>query len=352
MLDRTGATDRSSFHTTRGNLPRAWDRDGADIRQGVAIQVRGSYVTLATMRCFPAWSLLVLLSACKAQINGAPAPEVDAAAPGIDAAAPGIDAPAPTTDAPTVLGAWSMPQKIDVASSGLVEDDVTLSANTLELFFAITGAKGKDLFYATRTSPTGAWTAPVPLAFNSASQSDETPRLSADDKTLYFASGRGGNGTLDIYKTTRSAAGSTDWTTPVALDSSVNTPTLNEKWFMLCTADHYVMVQGANLVEGFLGGAGPVQATPLNASGSQTGTLLTPDCLTIYFASSRSRPTRMFHAERARATDAWGAPSEVLDFASLGGDQEDPWISPDQRTFAFARDAVGGSNKDLYLSTR
>ena len=296
----------------------------------------------------------MLLFACKAQITGAPVSDIDAAAPMIDAPPLVIDAP-PTTpeiDAPPPLGAWSLPQKIDIASSGAVEDDVTLSANTLELFFAINGSKGKDLFYASRTSTTSPWTLAAPLPFNSASQSDETPRLSADDRTLYFASGRGGNGTLDIYKTTRSAPGSTDWSQPVPLDNTVNTTASNEKWFMLCTADHYLMVQGSNLVEGFIGGAGAVPAAPLNVSGSQTGTFVTPDCLTIYFASSRGGVTRMYHAQRARVTDPWGGPIEVTDFASLGGNQEDPWISPDQRTFAFASDAVTSGNKDLYISTR
>jgi hypothetical protein len=38
----------------------------------------------------------------------------------------------------------------------------------------------------------------------------------------------------------------------------------------------------------------------------------------------------------------------VLDFpiAGTSDGQEDPWLSPDGRTFAFAR------NKDIYLSTR
>lgn len=332
-------------------MPRDTQRDRCDIVHSASIRWRSSYVTLAAMRVVPAWSPLLLLFACKAQISGAPVPDLDAAAAMTDAPALIIDAP-PAIDAPPPLGAWSMPQKIDVASSGSVEDDVTLSSNTLELFFAINGSKGKNLFYASRTSTTSPWTPAVPVSFNSASQSDETPRLSADDQTLYFASGRGGNGTLDIYQTTRPAAGSTEWTMPVPLDNTVNTTASNEKWFMLCTTDHYLMVQGTNLVEGFIGGAGAVPAAPLNAIGNQTGTFVTPDCLTIYFASSRSGQTRMFHSQRARVTDPWDDPSEVLDFASVGGNQEDPWIAPDQRTFAFASDAVAAGNKDLYLSTR
>jgi Tol biopolymer transport system component len=307
------------------------------------------------MRRFPTRSLLVLLSACKAQISGVP---LDAVAPPADAPAIVTDASNPVADAPELpLGAWQPPVKIDVASTGGAEDDVTLSSNTLELFFAIAnGGNGKDLFYTSRATTTSPWATPLALPFNVAMQSDETPRLSADDLTLYFASGRG-NGSLDIFQVTRDAPGSLSWSTPVPVQE-VNT-TLDEKWFMPCGTNHYVLVRdagqnGTNLFEGDLGGAAPVAITtlnePTNQSSNETGTLVTPDCLTIYFASNRVSPTRMFRAQRASITAPWPAPTRVDDFADLGGGQEDPWISSDQRTFAFASDASG--TKDLYLSTR
>jgi Tol biopolymer transport system component len=215
---------------------------------------------------------------------------------------------------------------------------------------------GKDLYYSSRPTVDSPWSDAVALPFNSPTTSDETPRLSADDKALYFASGRAGNGTLDIYEITRAAAGSTTtWGTlgPVSL---VNTTALSEKWFSPCGGNRYAMVQNAtgaqpDLVEGAVGGPAAKPIDELNSTGNDTGAFLTADCLTIYFASGRSGDTRLYRSQRASLTAAWSSPPALVrDFDSIGGDQEDPWLSPDGKTFAFVSDASG--SKDVYLSTR
>jgi len=64
----------------------------------------------------------------------------------------------------------------------------------------------------------------------------------------------------------------------------------------------------------------------------------------------RSGANRIYTSTRAAVTDPWPAPTMVSDFLALGGNQEDPWMSPDQRTFVFASDVSG--TKDVYLSSR
>jgi hypothetical protein len=295
------------------------------------------------------------LCGCQARISGAPADlATDAGRAPTDSAAP--------SDGPAVvqLGPWSTPSKISVASGAPSEEDVSLSSNTLELFFAIdptdaSDTTGKHLFYSSRATVTGDWSDPVKLPFDSAVASDETPRLSSDDKTLYFASARAGNGNLDIFKAVRSAPGRFDWgkADPVP----VSTTTLNEKWFAPCQDGHYIMAQSAgndppDLVEGVVGGADPIGVDALNSMASETGAFLTADCLTVYFASTRSNTSRLYRAQRNSLTSPWSQPARVTDFAVTGGNQEDPWISPDGKTFAFVSDAAAAGNKDIYLSTR
>lgn len=309
------------------------------------------------MRRFSTWATwgLVLLTACKAQVAGAPGGDDDGAPTDATEMPISNDAGTPVDGRPA-LGKWGPAQKVGVASGAANEDDVTLSSDTLELFFAVEGANGKDLYYAKRATASEPWTSAAPVSFNSTMFSDETPRLSADDRTLYFASGRGNNGVLDIYKTTRSARGMTDWSTP-AMIMSVSTVAAVEKWFMPCGTDHYVMVRSvgtgdSDLVEGTLGGPAPAPITKLNSIGNETGTFISPDCLTIYFASTKVTPTKMFRSHRATMADPWDDPVAVDDFPLTGGDgnQEDPWMSPDSRTFAFVSNASG--SKDVYLSTR
>lgn len=297
------------------------------------------------MRHVRSIALLAVVGACGTRISAAPG-EVT-----VDASAPTDDAGA-ATDAPPMLGKWGAPTKVGVAATTAVEDDVTLSSSTLELFFAVNTANGKDLYVTTRASVTGAWTTPTALPFNSATTSDETPRLSADDKTLYFASSRGGN--LDIYSVTRPAVGSTMWSAPQAM--AINT-TAPEKWYAPCGATHYLLVindAGGNghLYEGVVGSA-PKAITELNSTASETGSFATPDCLTVYFASTRSGTNLLYTAHRTALTQPFTPPTVVTDFAIAGAAtaaQEDPWMSVDGRTFAFASDASG--TKDVYLSTR
>jgi len=281
--------------------------------------------------------LALLAGACQARLADLPPESNDA----------GVDGP---TDA-FMLGAWGAATKVGGASSTtLSEDDGTLSSTALEIVFAIVDATngGKDLYYASRPSTTAAWSMPAPLGLNTVGPSEETPRFSGDDLTLYFASNRvAGNG-LDIYRVSRTAVGGA-WTAP-AIVTGPNS-TVNEKWYTPCGGNRYLVIVGGDIAQGTIGGGAPVVVDSLSAVGAnETGTFLTQDCLTTYFASVRSGANRIYTSTRAAVTDPWPAPTMVSDFLALGGNQEDPWMSPDQRTFVFASDVSG--TKDVYLSSR
>lgn len=269
----------------------------------------------------------------------------------------------PTTDGPIVagdaqpdaapLGPWGAPKLVAGAGTGLGEDDGSLSSNANEMVFSIQDPNAnntKDLWYMSRTSPAAAWSAPVKLPFNVTGASDETPRFSPDDLTLYYASARaGGLGGLDIYRVTRTATGPGGvWGTPQPVPGVSTTGT--DKWFMPCARNNtYLTILGNNIGEGTIGSP-PAMSAQLSSSGTETGTFLTPDCLTVYFASTRSGVNQIYVSTRGALGATWSAPVLVTDFQVLGGAQEDPWVSPDQRTFALVSDVSG--SKDCYLSTR
>jgi len=258
-------------------------------------------------------------------------------------------------DAPPVLGAWSTPAKVTVAATAEIEDDDTLSSDALELIFAVTTGDTKDLYYTSRTALDAPWAPRAKLPFDNAS-SEQTPRFTGDDRTLYFAADRTTTGNLDIYMVTRTAANNTSWGTPQLVDG-LHTALL-EKWLTPCTGGRYVVVEGpdtngdTNLYEGTLGGGTPVAITALNTGAEELAPFLTQDCLTLYFSRKLS-PQRIWVSHRATATSAWETPVMVEDFKLTGTDnQEDPWISPSGRIFGLVSDAAGNGNKDVYLSTR
>lgn len=292
-------------------------------------------------------SCLLLAASCGARITGSAEPGGQDAAVVDDAAMQdgGVDA--------LTLGPWSSPATIAAAATTAQEDDVTLSANALEMIFAVVGANGKDLYYTSRATLGAAWSPIAKLPFDGTA-SEESPRFSGDDLTLYFASDRTTAGDLDIYSVTRTATGNTSWGTP-ALVRGVNSGAV-EKWLAPCAAGRYVVVRGTtdtgtDLREGTLGGAAPVAIAALNSASNETAPFLTQDCLAIYFASNRSTQVRIYVSHRPAIGQPWDPPAVVADFKIAGDDnQEDPWLSADGRTFVFASDARG--SKDVYLSTR
>jgi hypothetical protein len=289
--------------------------------------------------------LVLVSSACKAELMDPGDGNPDALFnPSGDS---GVDA----ADA-AMLGPWSTPMMVPGASGAGEQDDGTLSSSGLELVFSIANAADanrKDLFLSTRGSTAVPFGTPAKLLFSVVGTSEETPRFSADDKTLYFASDRaGGAGGLDIYKVTRMAIGGA-WSAP-ALVAGPNTA-VNEKWLMPCAVNNdYLVVVANDLAAGTLGGAAPTVVAELSSAQAETGTFLTSDCLTAYFASTRSGTNMLYTSHRTSLAAAWQAPTAVLDFASTGGAQEDPYVSADGRTALFVSNI--GTTKDVYITTR
>jgi hypothetical protein len=286
----------------------------------------------------PTTACILLLASCGAHISSNPADEHGSLDGGV--------------------GRWSAPAAVMVAATQAIEDDVTLTSNALEMVYAIadptTGKK--DLYYTSRTAIGAPWRPVVPLPFDRTASSEEAPRFSVDDRTLYFASDRAADdGNLDIYAVSHAPAANTPWGMPEPVAPLTTAQT--EKWLAPCSGGHYVVVQSTaagdtDLLEGTLGGGAPVAISALNTTDSETGAFLTADCLTLYFASFHATPERIFVSHRASVGSPWQAPTRVDDFPIGSGTdaQEDPWLSADGRTFAFASNSAG--TKDIYLSTQ
>jgi hypothetical protein len=280
--------------------------------------------------------MLLLAAACGAHISNDPADERGT----LDAGA---------------SDRWSAPAAVTVAATQATEDDVTLTSNALEMVYAIADptTDKKDLYYTSRTAIGAPWAPVVALPFNRDASSEEAPRFSGDDRTLYFASDRAANdGNLDIYAVSHTASATTPWGKPEPVAPLITA--LTEKWLSPCSDGHYVVAQSTaagdtDLFEGVLGGGAPAPIGALNTTKGETGAFLTADCLTLYFASFQVTPEKIFVSRRASVGSPWQPPVPVDDFKITGGNggaQEDPWLSRDGRTFVFV------SDKDIYLSTR
>ena len=287
---------------------------------------------------------ILLISACKAELGEGPT-DGSTGGSGSDSGSSMTDDAG--TDGSTPLGMWSTPQLVPGGNSGADEDDITLSSNKLELYFKRNDGGNINLYMMTRATPTSAWGTPTAIGNLNTNDDEESPRPSPDDLTMYF--GRDG----DIFKSTRMAVGGA-WpaATPVAVLNTQN----NEKWAAVCS-NGYVIVSRSNgsnaqdLYEGTITTGATTLLTQLNTTQNEQGTFLTADCLGLYFQSSRNGAQfDIYMSTRTTTTAAWSNPTVLTDFNTGANNEEDPWISTDQRLFAFASN-VGG-NKNLYISTR
>lgn len=251
------------------------------------------------------------------------------------------------------FGMWTAPMKVPGASDpAAAEDDSTMSWAGGELVFAIQSGGVKTLYTMTYTG--GAFGTPAVLPFSGTAADDESPRFSPDDLNLYFASNRGSSGSLDIYTVHRNTIGGA-WGA-VALVTGPNT-NKTEKWYAPCTGGYYLMIGTTGTDTDVFEGTGttpPTRVANLSSGSSETGTYLSRDCLTAYFASNRDGgQTDLYIATRALATDPWPSPQKVTDFDTPDNNEEDPFLSADGHVFVFARaTTANAAQKDVYISTR
>jgi outer membrane protein OmpA-like peptidoglycan-associated protein len=119
-------------------------------------------------------------------------------------------------------GSWSEPKVIPIAHDYNV-GTAGMSADGQKMLIFMGGASDPGgLFQITKTGD--GWSKPGLLTptINTPKYLESTASITPDGKTIYFASDRlGGQGGLDIYRTTMQANGT--WSTPVNLGPEINT---------------------------------------------------------------------------------------------------------------------------------
>jgi len=280
-----------------------------------------------------------LLSACGAELGKG---SVDGGENGGDS----IGSDGSGSDGSQMLGAWGTPTLVPGADSAIDEDDCTFNSKGTELIFKRNDAGDNNLYVMKRATITSAWGAPVAIGNLNSTVTEESPRLTPDDLTLYF--GRNG----DIYKAQRNTVDD-PWMAPNPV-GALNTADY-EKWAAVCT-NGYVIVSrataanGQDLFEGTITGGATTGLTQLNSPQAEQGAMLTSDCLRLYFQSNRDGNFNIYTASRNNVNTQWTNPTALPDFNTPTYSEEDAWISADQRLFLYSSNKAG--NKDVYVSTR
>ena len=232
-----------------------------------------------------------------------------------------------------------------------------LSADERTIFF--TGHVGDlaRLRFATRASIDAPFAPPQALDAISSQSKDNDPSISADGRTIFFSSERNGK-SADLYTATR-ASTDVPFTAPTAL-KALNTSSddghpylrssANELWFSSSRSgawEIYVARSGVN------GLGAPVVVSELSGAKTQQP-MITEDGLTIIFSSDRSGGKGgrdIWHATRATKAGAFGKPTPITEINS-GGNESAGWLSADGCRVYFSSDRDHEDHHSIFRATR
>ena len=271
----------------------------------------------------------------------------------MDAASPPADAAAPRPPCPPPLGDARLST---VLSSSFDEDDPTVTADLLEIYFDSDrpgGAGMADLWVATRASPADEWSPPFAASELNGPARETRPEIAPDGLTLWFSSDRDPSaGGTDIWMSTRTDR-SARWSTPVRVvelastgNDSCSPPALSLTLMVITrptpTNDLFVTTRPAPGATW----AAPVALAELNTTMDESSAYVSPDGLLVLFGSNRAGGLDdIFCTERERTEDPFGPPVRIAELAT-GESDRDPWISADGSYLVFARGT--GTDFDLW----
>jgi hypothetical protein len=233
-------------------------------------------------------------------------------------------------------------------------DNPSLTADLLEIFFTSERNGGPaDLFVAERSDRGEPFGAVQHLPSLSAAGVETTPAVSADGRTLWFASDRaGGLGDLDIWVATRGARGQA-WSAPVnlaALNSTakdIPRPPGQRARVMPMSSDrelpNYYQIFFATREDSSAPfGDDPEVVSELSFPGESTvDGFLSDDGLTLFYVTGPPfGPADIYVASRRSSSEPFEHIA-AADELNTPSDERDPWLSPDGRELYFASDRSG-----------
>lgn len=240
-----------------------------------------------------------------------------------------------------------------------------VSPDGLTIYFVTSragGSGGNDIWTATRSDASAPFESAVPVTALNTDVGEHSPSLTADGKTVYFASDRdGGKGDYDLYVASRPSAAAA-FGTPSPL--GVNTEKRDIFPILVANGSAIYFI---STVTGAFGvfradlpaGAATRLGTPPNFSlPAQTASVaVSDDELTMVFSTDQTDPNRvggtdMWIAGRRSTRDAWTGARPLREVNSPKEDYAH-YLTADGCTLYFSSDRDSDAGRpDIYFATR
>ena len=244
--------------------------------------------------------------------------------------------------------------KLVFADTGASQADPTLTADELDLYFSSNPNSNFDIWLAQRASKTDSWGTPVRVDELSSPSLDETPEVSADGLTIYFASDRPGGMLAGEHLWVSHRAARTDaWQPPIPVTDFPGgtadiSPSLQKDQLMMVFAsqqngaDNWDLYMTTRQSIADPWGA-PTPLTTLNSPQYDWDPAVYRGGNSIVFASRRLNTSNsLFHSTRGSTDAPFSTPQLASEFDVLGN-AGDPWLSDDGKHIVF--DSRGGPSR-------
>ncbi len=252
------------------------------------------------------------------------------------------DAPA---DGPPYI-AWGTPLELTTLETPANnETDPSLTADKLTLVFnADTASSDSDIYIATRAALTDTFTFSLLTALNSTGFDDASPEISADGKTIYFTSARGGDN--DVYISTFT----TVWSVPVLAtdlsstssdeDVAISPDGLTAVVEREGPPNRFYIYTRASTAAPF---ANPTVHTELNITNDIAGPTITNGGQVIYLHAGQPRD---LYRATLTGNGTYTTPVPVTELSAAGIRDAAPFVIQTENYLVFERDG------DIFETTR
>lgn len=295
--------------------------------------------------------MFLLIAAC-GEVKDAP---VDAAPDDAQSDGPTDGPPAAACDLAKPFDAAVVVPNLHNASFN--DTHATLSADEKTIFFASDrdggGGPGAPIFHiysATRGSADAAFGAPALVGPLFSPEGESHPTLTPDGNTVIFDTFRDGvGGVVHIFTATRSNV-AVDFETPTQINADfLIMPTLTANGGLLYTAN--LSTGRLSRMEKVGNGFGAAQNVAIPGSTSVVSPV-TNDDLTIFVGLGDSQGAEIAVTSRPSTSDAFPAPTQVVELKTSDTIAEPSWLSVDGCRLYLTYGGGAGVKTTIHVATR
>jgi len=260
------------------------------------------------------------------------------------------------------LGPWSMPQIVGPLSHDADDDDPSMTADGLEVFFDTIRSGNPDIWVSKRNSVNDPWGMPTSVDELNSLDTESNQTVSPDGLTMYIPSNRDDPLAPSlIYRATRLSRSSA-WSMPM-LDDELNQRNLSEVGSItenglmlvgsLCANNTCDLVILERATTSSPWGA-PQPIAEINTADTESEAWLHPQGTAIFFESNRPGAMGgwdLMFSLRASIAEPFDPPEFIAELASMQS-EGDANLLPNLRYILFSMPAGPNGEREIFESSR